>query len=216
MIKTLLFVTLAGSLLVVPSALAYPSSTPPTATSPPPAWISTSRGDYWLSTFGGCLDTPGPTPAACPTPALPSPMSPRLSLTRGETVRLHFGFVPAATVGLRVPLTVSAFPEGGRSYRLSPFAPLWRVRGDSGIALVSALSAQNIPASYVAGFQIADSPKCGAWLARRSSLAKAVRRYRALAVDASTSKARARARNSAIRLEGWRVGVSGRIRIGCS
>jgi hypothetical protein len=124
--------TADGSLRERPPA-SPPVDPPPkadTLQAPPPAWIETKRGSFWLG-----YSTDGP----------------KLRLGRGEIVRAHLGFVPRW-------VRVTAFPEPSSTpqeldhHRHFPTSDevVWRVDRAGAFALTAATDGEGGDASYVA------------------------------------------------------------------
>jgi hypothetical protein len=115
------------------SRAAEPPSTPPPATvpgnAPPPAWVETESGSYWLVYSGYCW---GPRCVKHGAVLLDVKV-PRVQVRRGEVVRFHLGFQPR-----RVTLSF----DRGRIVRLRPERTMsWRVeRG--GIAYLQTYTAR--------------------------------------------------------------------------
>lgn len=108
---------------------------------PPPAWIETGRGDYWLAFHDFCWFT------ACADYKPPGERKdlPRIAVKRGETVRFHLRFTPT-----RIRLEVGAL-----TFRLKPQrVASWRVRG-GGIAILEVSAPLPFGrASYAARFRV--------------------------------------------------------------
>lgn len=133
----------ALALLVVPAvAAALPAGPPPLVApegatcAPAPAWLSTPRGDVWLtSPSSECRYARDPatglTTVVIGDGPLVSPLTPRLVLRAGERVTLHV----EAPVTAAVLLDALASPRAvsGARYRLSPSASTWMVRPGSGV-----------------------------------------------------------------------------------
>jgi hypothetical protein len=139
--RTLPIVLLAAAATAAAAtATAAPTGTPPyvppagTTCAPSGAWVTTSRGEFWLSPGGGTCETLLPDGTLAVTSAASprvSASTPRLILKRGETVTVAFVAPPQRVV----VLTTYGSPRAtsGRTYRLSPFTTTWRARPGSGL-----------------------------------------------------------------------------------
>jgi hypothetical protein len=109
-------------------AAAKPKHPPPKAPNvdrpPPPAWIETESGAYWLAFSDFCWFT------ACADYKLPEERTdlPRITLDRGETVRFHLDFAPT-----RASLKVGS----ARFVLTARQVTSWRVRS-GGVAVLEA------------------------------------------------------------------------------
>lgn len=123
-----------------------PSSPPPSVwrgVGPPPAWVETERGSFWLGYGGYCWKAlcikGGPTGRTELPPVV---------VRKGEVVRFHLGFRPR-----RVMLGVGR----GGSVRLEPARTVsWRVER-AGVVSLLAYSARGEPggsAGYFAVFRL--------------------------------------------------------------
>jgi hypothetical protein len=127
------------------SAAARPSSRPPPVSrvGPPPAWVETERGSFWLGYAGDCWKDlcikSGPTRRGDLPPVI---------VRKGEVVRFHLGFRPR-----RVLLAVGR--SGG--VRLVPARTIrWRIERAGRVSLL-AYSAREGPggsAGYFAVFRL--------------------------------------------------------------
>ena len=105
--------------------------------SPPPAWLETERGSFWLGYSSFCW---GGTCADYIAPSCDEPKhTPKLVLRRGETVTAHLAFEPT-----RVELPL---PHGARKLEPSR-TPSWRVDREGTFSLFTV--APDGDASYVA------------------------------------------------------------------
>jgi hypothetical protein len=135
-----------------PRTVTGPSDPPPELPKgfkgPPPAWIETERGAFWLaySTFcwdpGGCADYMAPR---CGDEL----SAPPIIVRPGEAVRFHLGFTPRE-------VSLNRFPGGDVTVSLeSTHDPTWRV-ARPGAWLLFALAASGqggADASYAACFR---------------------------------------------------------------
>lgn len=121
-------------------AVAEPTGTPPyvppagTTCAPSGAWVTTSRGEFWLTPGGSTCETLLPDGTHAFTFGAGTRISastPRLLLKRGETVTVTFVAPPQRVV----VLTTYGNPRAtsGPTYRLSPFTTTWRARPGSGL-----------------------------------------------------------------------------------
>lgn len=124
-------------------AAAKPNQPPPKApdvrSPPPPAWIETKRGDFWLAFSDFCWFT------ACVDFRQPSERTdiPRLVVGRGETVRFHLGFSPSR---LSIEL-------GRRTFALEPKRDAaWHVRA-AGLAVLMSHGSLG-RANFIARFKL--------------------------------------------------------------
>jgi hypothetical protein len=136
--RTLLMVLLAAA--AATTATAAPTGTPPyvpaagTTCVPSGAWITTSRGEFWLSSPSSTCETVLPDGSLSTTVGdgtLIGSSTPRLVLKRGETVTVTFVAPPQQVVVVRTLPSPRA--TTGRAYRLSPFTTTWRARPGSGV-----------------------------------------------------------------------------------
>lgn len=138
-----------------PTAAAEPAEPPPKLDidGPPPAWIETSEGSFWLGYSTYCWET------ACGDyvpPECGESWVPDVAVRRGEVVRFHLGYDPK-----RVSLTffgggTMTADIGPASARLSAsLAPTWTVTTDGAVSL-SAPAGQGKDASYVACLRFSD------------------------------------------------------------
>jgi hypothetical protein len=136
-----LALVLAG-LSIGASAAKPPRAAPPSVGSsgPPPAWVETARGSFWLafSTFcwgGRCADYRAPS---CGERYVP-----KIRVRRGELVRFHLGFDPRE-------VSVTTFGGSGASKRLAAVRnPVWRARPGA-FAVFALPKRRGGDASYVA------------------------------------------------------------------
>jgi len=125
----------------IPLALAVTSSSLAGTTRvcvPPRASIHTSRGDFTLPASGTCYaidPTTGAHSVMSGDIGIPGPEHPLVVLRRGEIVRFSFGATPQGVIGLEV--RHGARLQFDTRYRLSPYAPTWRVRGRGGVLTLS-------------------------------------------------------------------------------
>jgi hypothetical protein len=142
----------AVAMTAVAGAAAEPKPPPPTVgkIAPPPAWVATPRGDFWLAYGSYCWSATNPDgtgAGVCADMIAPEQRRdlPRLVIRRGRMVRFHLGFDPTD-----LTLTV-----GRRTYRLQPArVAKWRVRGRSGVVTLFARPVGGGDASYHARFVI--------------------------------------------------------------
>lgn len=144
--------SVAGGTPAPPSG--RPSSAP-NGTSPPPAWVETSRGSFWLgySTYcwnsrqgdqgvGTCADYVAPS---CRGPS----KAPRIAVNQGEVVQFHLGF------DVREPVRLTIFREGGGPVHEAKLErsrnPTWTVTHTGPLSLFN-MAKGNGDASYVACF----------------------------------------------------------------
>lgn len=138
----------AGSVAEGSSPVASFPSAPPPATvpgnAPPPAWVETESGSYWLAYSGFCW---GPRCVKVGGLAGPDELPPVVA-QEGEVVRFHLGFRPRS-----VWLSVGR----GDARRLEPGRTVtWRVSG-AGVLSLLAYAARGAPggsAGYVAVFRL--------------------------------------------------------------
>jgi hypothetical protein len=144
LLATLLFGSFAGGASDVgesASIAAPPSSPAPSVwrgVGPPPAWVETERGSFWLGYNGYCWKAlcikGGPTGRGELPPVV---------VRRGEVVRFHLGFRPR-----RVSLSMSR----GAPRRLEPARTMsWRVERGGFVSLL-AYTARGEPAGSSAGY----------------------------------------------------------------
>lgn len=122
------------------AATAAPTGTPPyvppagTTCAPSGAWITTSRGEFWLTSPSSTCETvlpDGSFSVSVGDGPLIGSATPRLVLKRGETVTVRFVAPPQQVVVVRA--LPSPRVTEGRAYRLSPFSTRWRARPGSGV-----------------------------------------------------------------------------------
>ena len=143
-------------------AAAVPAEPPPLvappgeACAPSGAWISTERGDRWLTSPSGTCTAfdaaTGLTRTTIADGTLISTATPRLLLRRGEIVTIHFVSAPRAVVLLRARPGPRA--TTGTTFRLSPFATTWRARPGSGILEFGTSEHLILPAGVVPGDRV--------------------------------------------------------------
>jgi len=165
---------LESARLARPPATPAPPSPAPRAGAPdgpPPAWIETDHGSFWLkSVAGGCWTdhVPGSprTATACATPSR-APLSPhqlaqlpRIVLRRGEIVHVHLDFAPTRASAVEIGGRAFGRPALRVGLRRGQLPPL-RVRGRSGLIRVVAHGAQG-DATYAARLVIAPPLRPGA------------------------------------------------------
>lgn len=133
--------------------------------SPSGAWITTARGEFWLTSPSGSCIAPAPNGGwsiMFGDGTLLSRDTPRLVLRVGERVRVTFVEPPRSVVVLTA--LRSARVERGRAYGLSPYTTLWRVRPGRGVLTftttelvtpppASGLPARLDPVTYVAVYR---------------------------------------------------------------
>lgn len=123
-------------------ANAAPSAAPPktpTPTGPPPAWLETERGSFWLgySTFcwgGTCADYIAPS---CDERHVPG-----ITVREGEQVTAHLGFEPRE-------VTLTSFPAHGQRKLEASRTPSWRVDREGAFSLFTGPEEGGGDASYV-------------------------------------------------------------------
>ena len=124
-----------------------PAAAPPSVSgleAPPPAWLETQNGSYWLgfSTFcwkGGCADYTAPS-------CRDGEHVPKIGLRRAELVTAHLGFEPR-----EVMLTYfsETMPPGSDQQTLTAGRdPEWRIEREGAFSLF-AIATQGGDASYV-------------------------------------------------------------------
>jgi hypothetical protein len=127
-----------------PSPGAGPREAPPRVpgvrSAPPPAWISTRGGSYWLAFGGYCWSTT----CVDPRPAEQRTDIPEIELRRDELVRFHLRFEPSE-VTLRVD--AEEYPLAAQQ------APDWRVEGRGGLSQLTARGKLG-SAGYLARFRV--------------------------------------------------------------
>ncbi|MGD9570504.1 MAG: hypothetical protein AB7V62_01300 [Thermoleophilia bacterium] len=145
-----LLLTALGCALAATPALAQdpepreiPVAEDGTVCGPGSATVSTPRLTAEVSAVSGKCVTPDPD-TGLPRATLhadgglrPHAGTPRLVLRPGERVRFAFTGTPTAVVRLEARPGPSAQART-RTYRLSPFAPVWRARPGSGLLVVTA------------------------------------------------------------------------------
>ena len=121
-------------------AVAEPTGTPPyvppagTTCAPSGAWVTTSRGEFWLTSPSRTCENVEPDGTIRDVIAdgvRVSASTPRLVLRPGETVTVTFVSAPQRVVLLRTLRSPRA--STGRAYRLSPFTTTWRARPGGGV-----------------------------------------------------------------------------------
>jgi hypothetical protein len=126
-----------------------PSSPPPTLTdvssAPPPAWVETEGGKYWLGFSTYCWES---TCADYVAPECSSKHVPTIAVRRGETVRFHLGFQPTR---LSIEFFRRTEPTGREKLEPSQAAS-WAVP-HGGVIWLSA-DVERGDASYVACFRL--------------------------------------------------------------
>lgn len=144
--------THAGAVPPTPPPVVPP---PGGACTPSNVWISTSHGDRWLTSPSVRCYEPapggtGPWSASVGDGPIVSASTPRLVLSPGEEVSLHFESQAQSVVVLQT--RASPRTTKGRSFRLSPFSPRWRVRAGSGVLIVTTTEVfQPPPSSGIPG-----------------------------------------------------------------
>lgn len=113
-----------------------PPLSPPAGTTcaPSGAWVTTSRGEFWLtspSSLCESVEPDGTIRTVIADGTRVSSSTPRLVLRPGETVTVTFVSPPQRVVLLRT--LRSPRVSTGRAYRLSPFTATWRARPGSGV-----------------------------------------------------------------------------------
>lgn len=106
---------------------------------PPPAWLETERGSFWLGQSTFCWDG---TCADYVAPSCDSEHVPKIAVRRGELVRAHLGFEPRE-------VSLTYFP-GGASGGTDP---AWRVEREGAFSLF-AVAKEGGDASYVACLEL--------------------------------------------------------------
>lgn len=92
-----------------PAALAWagrpasPAPKPATTTGPPPAWAATASRSTWLAYSGYCWKTV----CADYLPPASRPDLPTITIVRGASIRVHFGFRPSKVSVTRLGPTTS-------------------------------------------------------------------------------------------------------------
>ena len=117
---------------------------------PPPAWLETAAGSFWLGYASycwdkGCADFIGPS---CDDPK----HTPKITVRRGETVTAHLGFEPTE-LALTLPPAATRGPASpaDADQKLRPTAtPSWRVEQGGPVSLFARANVQGRSASYVA------------------------------------------------------------------
>ena len=109
---------------------ADPTPRLPTPTGPPPAWLETDRGSFWLGHSTFCWKE----------------HVPRIAVSRGELVTAHLGFE-------RRELTLTSFPAGKPERITTGGDPVWRVEREGAFSLF-AIAKEGGDASYVACFEV--------------------------------------------------------------
>ena len=128
----------------VPAPPSGPRPSTPGTSGPPPAWLQTDEGSFWLgySTFcwnGTCADYVAPSCDSAHVPKIP--------VERGELVTAHLGFEPRE-------VSLAFFPGGESGGRLAGGRnPAWRVERAGAFALFTAPK-EGGDASYVGCFEL--------------------------------------------------------------
>ena len=126
---------------------AAPRDPPPklsTGDGPPPAWLETGRGSFWLGHSTFCW---GGTCADYVAPSCDSERVPTIAVRPGEHVTAHLGFEPR-----EVSLTL--FPGASSEGRLPGGRdPRWRVEREGPFSLF-AVAKEGGDASYVACLEL--------------------------------------------------------------
>jgi hypothetical protein len=130
------------------AAAAPPSAPPPSSGGrhgPPPAWVETERGSFWLSFSGYCWGTKCVKQGG----VLLDSIVPRIVVRKAEVVRFHLGFEPR-----RVTFAVGR----ARAVRLPPGRTVgWRVDRGGAVSLHAYTARGEMPAGsvgYVARFAL--------------------------------------------------------------
>lgn len=118
----------------------------PTPTGPPPAWLETERGSFWLgySTFcwgGACADYIAPS---CDDDR----HTPKITVREGEQVTAHLGFAPRE-------VTLTWFPAHGQQKLEATRSPSWRVDRQGAFSIFTGPMDRSGDASYVACLEFA-------------------------------------------------------------
>jgi hypothetical protein len=139
--------------VLTPAAMAWsgrpvsPPPKPPNVVAPPPAWSETQSRSMWLAFGSYCWNAAGKATCVDMIPPETMPGLPLLSIKRGATVRVHFGFRPRSVEVAVGTKTVKA--------RLNAAKRLvsWRAsRG--GVAVVFTRPTVGGDASYVARIRL--------------------------------------------------------------
>jgi len=149
-------VTCAALAAAAVTATAAPQGSPPVPSepgavcTPVAAWVSTARGDFWLSSPSTTCYLPGPPGSAWGgirfgDGPLVGAATPRLVLREGERVTFHFAAPPLSVVDLEARTSPRA--RAGTRYWLSPFTTTWRARRGSGVLLITTTQLVRPPAS---------------------------------------------------------------------
>jgi hypothetical protein len=121
-----------------------PRPSGPGANGPPPAWLETEGGSFWLGYSTFCW---GGTCADYVAPSCDSEHVPKIAVRRGERVTAHLGFEPREVSLTFFPGGESGGqPSGGRN-------PSWRVERAGAFALFAAPK-EGGDASYVACLEL--------------------------------------------------------------
>jgi hypothetical protein len=119
---------------------------------PPPAWIETAEGSFWLGFGGFCWEG---LCADFEPPACGDESTPEIEVGSGETVRVHLGFTPR-TLGLRLWPAGSSLASDPRRLVLEPSTEATWSAGDSdAVGSVDATAAEG-SVGYVACFRSPD------------------------------------------------------------
>lgn len=118
----------------------------PTPSGPPPAWLETERGSFWLgySTFcwgGTCADYIAPS---CDDER----HVPKIVVRRGEQVTAHLGFEPRE-------VTLTSFPAHDQQPLDASREPSWRAEREGAFSLFTGPEDRSGDASYVACLEFA-------------------------------------------------------------
>lgn len=115
-----------------------PRPSGPGANGPPPAWLETEGGSFWLGYSTFCW---GGTCADYVAPSCDSEHVPKIAVRRGERVTAHLGFEPRE-------VSLAFFPSGAQGPELTASDPAWDVDRAGAFALFTAPK-EGGDASYV-------------------------------------------------------------------
>jgi hypothetical protein len=127
-----------------PAASAPPSAGRPelpTPSGPPPAWLETERGSFWLGYSTFCWDR---TCADYIAPSCDDERHvPTIVVRKGEQLTAHLGFEPRE-------VTLRSFPAHGRQRLEASRDPSWRAEREGAFVLFTGPEDRSGDASYVA------------------------------------------------------------------
>jgi hypothetical protein len=118
---------------------------PPPKGGPPPAWVETAGGSFWLAYSSYCWER------TCVDMLAPDARTdlPRIVVRAGETVRFHLGFRAREAV-----LRFVASGAAEESVRLDPILLGWRAHRGGVVWLFTRPARAGGDASYVAEFAV--------------------------------------------------------------